>query len=100
VRNASTSGFINWIWPSFFARSNTPRTPVTRNPARSAALRPSLFQQNQICGQCQRRRDGLSLTRIEIRREQSRDLVLPECLRFDPTVLDSLLDLLERCWVR
>jgi len=40
------------------------------------------------------------LTRIEIRREHSRDLVLPERLRFDPTVLDSLLDLLERCWGR
>ena len=31
--------------------------------------------------------------------QQSRNLVLPKCLRLDPTVLESLLDLLQRCWV-
>jgi len=54
----------------------------------------SLVQQNQICGQFQCQRDSLGLTGIESRREQSRDLALPECLRFDPAVLESLLDLL------
>ena len=59
----------------------------------------SLVQQNQIRRQFQRQRDGLGFTGIESRCEQSRELVPSECLRFDPTIIESLLDLLQRCWV-
>jgi hypothetical protein len=58
-----------------------------------------LVQQDHIRGQFQCQRDGLGLTGIENGREQSRDMVLSKHPRFDPTVLESLLDLLQRCWV-
>src|ERR1039457_6799899 len=60
----------------------------------------SVVQQNQICGQFQRQRDSFGLTGVESRCKQSRDLALPECLRLDPVVLESLLDLLKGCCVR
>ena len=58
-----------------------------------------LVQQDQIRGQFQCQRDGLGLTGVKIGCEQPRDMVLSKRLRFDPTVLESLLDLLQRCWV-
>jgi len=58
-----------------------------------------LVQQDHIRGQFQCQSDGLGLTGVESGREQSRDMVLSKRLRFDPTVLERLLDLLQRCWV-
>ncbi len=55
-----------------------------------------LVQQDQMRGQFQCQRDGLGLTGIESGREQPRDMVISKRLRFDPTVLESLLDLLQR----
>jgi len=58
-----------------------------------------LVQQDQIRGQFQCQSDGLGLTGVESGREQSRDMVLTKRPRFDPTVLESLLDILQRCRV-
>jgi len=42
TRRASNSGFRSDISPRCLARSRMPMTPVTRRPARDAALRPSV----------------------------------------------------------
>jgi len=60
----------------------------------------SLVQQNPVRREFECKRNSLSFTGIESGCEQPRDLVLSKCLRFDATVLESLLDLLQRCWVR
>ena len=72
-------------------------TKDARDPQPGALGRATsvpLVQQDHIRGQFQRQRDGLGLTGVESGREQPRDLVLPKRPRFDPTVLESLLDLL------
>jgi hypothetical protein len=66
-------------------------------PGRATSV--SLVQQNQIRRQFQCQRDGLGLTGVKIGCEQTRDMVPSKHLRFDPTVLESLLDLLQRHWV-
>jgi hypothetical protein len=58
-----------------------------------------LVQKDQIRGQFQCQRDGLGLTGVESGREQLRDMALSKRPRFDPTALESLLDLLQRCRV-
>jgi len=70
----------------------------TRSLGRAAPV--PLFQQDEIRRKFQRQRDGLGLAGIEIGCQQSRNLVLPKCLRLDPTVLESLLDLRQRRPVR
>lgn len=74
VRNASISGLITGIWPSFGAQqhSNDACDPQPGTLGHAASV--SLVQQNQVRGQLQHQRDGLGLTGIEIGCEQSRDL--------------------------